>query len=108
MIANDTPANLKAQLGATVIEMRFADADVAQRAGGVLTGSFAGSVDVEGSMVRLSSDSGAGVLVDALRRLDAAGVEPATLSVREPSLDDVFLTLTGRHAEAGPTEGGAA
>jgi ABC-2 type transport system ATP-binding protein len=107
VIANDTPANLKAQLGATVIEMRFDDAGVAQRAGGVLTGSFAGSVDVEGSMVRLSSDSGASVLVDSLRRLDAEGVEPATLSVREPSLDDVFLSLTGHHAEAEPTEGGA-
>ena len=108
VIANDTPANLKAQLGATVIELRFADAVVAERAGATLTGSFAGSLDVEGSMVRLSSDSGAGVLVDALRRLDADGVEPTTLSVREPSLDDVFLTLTGRHAEDVASEGGAA
>jgi ABC-2 type transport system ATP-binding protein len=108
VIANDTPANLKAQLGATVIELRFVDADVADRARGILSASFPGSLDVEGSMVRLTSDRGAGVLVDALRRLDAAGVEPTTLSVREPSLDDVFLTLTGRHAEGGSTEGGAA
>ena len=35
-------------------------------------------------------------------------LEPATLTVREPSLDDVFLTLTGRHAEPSGTEGGAA
>jgi daunorubicin resistance ABC transporter ATP-binding subunit len=108
VIANDTPANLKSQLGATVIELRFADGGVAERAGAILTGSFAGSLDVEGTMVRLSSDSGAGVLVDALRRLDADGVEPTTLSVREPSLDDVFLTLTGHHAEDVPIEGGAA
>jgi oleandomycin transport system ATP-binding protein len=41
------------------------------------------------------------VLVEVLRRLDAdgAGVEPDTLSVREPSLDDVFLALTGHRAE---------
>jgi ABC-2 type transport system ATP-binding protein len=40
-------------------------------------------------------DSGPAVLA-AVRRLDAAGVEPTAISVREPSLDDVFLTLTGR------------
>jgi hypothetical protein len=36
--------------------------------------------------------------MDALRSLDADRIEPLTLTVREPSLDDVFLTLTGRHA----------
>ncbi|HWC69818.1 MAG TPA: daunorubicin/doxorubicin resistance ABC transporter ATP-binding protein DrrA, partial [Actinomycetota bacterium] len=51
--------------------------------------------------VRVSSNRGAHVLVEVLRRLDAdgAGVEPDTLSVREPSLDDVFLALTGHRAE---------
>ena len=39
------------------------------------------------------------VLVDALRTLDAEGLSPETLAVREPSLDDVFLALTGRRAE---------
>ncbi len=43
------------------------------------------------------------VLVDVLRRFDADGVEPDTLSVREPSLDDVFLALTG-HRGRGATE----
>jgi ABC-2 type transport system ATP-binding protein len=38
-------------------------------------------------------------LVDVLRELDGAGLAPATLAVHEPSLDDVFLALTGRHAE---------
>jgi ABC-2 type transport system ATP-binding protein len=38
-------------------------------------------------------------LVDVLRELDGAGLAPATLAVHEPSLDDVFLSLTGRHAE---------
>jgi hypothetical protein len=35
-----------------------------------------------------------------LRELDSQGIVPATLTVRQPSLDDVFLTLTGRHVEA--------
>jgi hypothetical protein len=44
------------------------------------------------------------VLIDALRALDAQGSAPDGLTVREPSLDDVFLALTGRHAEAAPDE----
>jgi hypothetical protein len=39
------------------------------------------------------------LLVDVLRELDGAQLAPATLAVHEPSLDDVFLALTGRHAE---------
>jgi ABC-2 type transport system ATP-binding protein len=42
------------------------------------------------------------VLIEVLRELDANGIVPMTLTVRQPSLDDVFLTLTGRHVEADP------
>jgi ABC-2 type transport system ATP-binding protein len=50
--------------------------------------------------------------MDALRALDTAGLTPTGLVVREPSLDDVFLTLTGHRAEpevpaAEPTRGAA-
>jgi ABC-2 type transport system ATP-binding protein len=102
VIANDTPARLKAQLGDTVVEVSFADETVATRALGLLDGDMGGPVDREGSKIRISSAQGPRVLVDVLRRFDAGGVEPTTLSVREPSLDDVFLRLTGRHAEAEP------
>jgi hypothetical protein len=37
--------------------------------------------------------------MEALRSLDQRGVTPATFALREPSLDDVFLALTGRRAE---------
>ncbi len=49
--------------------------------------------------VQLKVDDGARVVLDVVRALDAAGVEPETLEVREPTLDDVFLTLTGHKAE---------
>jgi len=52
-------------------------------------------------MLRLSSDSPR-VLMDVLRTLDGQRISPSSLTVREPSLDDVFLALTGHHAE--PTE----
>jgi oleandomycin transport system ATP-binding protein len=43
-----------------------------------------------------------------LRQLDDEGVLPTTLSLREPSLDDVFLALTGHSAEEAPPEEGSA
>jgi len=42
----------------------------------------------------------AGVIVDAVRRLDQAGVGIEDIVVRRPTLDDVFLALTGHAAEA--------
>ena len=47
---------------------------------------------------------GAAVLTDALRRLDAAQVTLDDVGLRRPTLDDVFLTLTGKHAEEEPAE----
>jgi len=99
VIADDTPAQLKARLGSTVIELGFADAPTAARAHAVLTRAVAGSPELEGSTVRLTTHAGARLLVDALRALDGEGIVPATLAVRDPSLDDVFLALTGHHAE---------
>ena len=46
-------------------------------------------------------------LLVAVRRLDEAGIIVADLALRRPSLDEVFLTLTGRPAEAEPPEDGA-
>jgi ABC-2 type transport system ATP-binding protein len=97
VIANDTPAQLKMRLGSTVIEIGLADAASAGRAHDVLGVAF--EPELEDSTVRLTTHEGARVLVDALRALDGEGVVPATLTVREPSLDDVFLALTGHHAE---------
>jgi daunorubicin resistance ABC transporter ATP-binding subunit len=107
VIANDTPAALKAQLGRTVVEMSFVEEAIAERAAAAIATTARASIDREGRLLRVSSDLGARVLVEVLRLLDVAGIEPATLTVREPSLDDVFLALTGRHAEDG-TDGGAA
>ena len=59
--------------------------------------------------MRVTPPDGARLLLGVLRRLDTDGLEPANLAVREPSLDDVFLSLTGHHAEdAQPEEEAAA
>ncbi len=107
VIAHGTPAELKSQLGNTVIEMGFADEAASAKAHDLLTGSGAATPEREGALLRVVSAEGARILVQVLRRLDDEGLAPATLSVREPSLDDVFLSITGRHAEpAEPSDDG--
>ena len=103
VIANDTPVALKADLGSTVVEMEMSDTQVADRAVQIVTGRFEGRAESEGSLVRIASDQGAHALVEVLRALDVEHLEPVTLVVREPSMDDVFLTLTGHRAES-PTD----
>src|SRR5919198_1663566 len=107
VIADDSPGRLKARLGSTVIELGLADGAVAARAHGVLARAGDPSPELEGTTVRLSTHDGSRLVVDALRALDADGIVPATLVVREPSLDDVFLALTGRHAEPAEAEADA-
>jgi daunorubicin resistance ABC transporter ATP-binding subunit len=101
VIANDTPERLKAQLGSTVVELGFHEEGSAHRAAAVLEGTLPEGVEREGGVIRINSDAGAHILIDVLRTLDDHDLSPDTLAVREPSLDDVFLALTGHRAEAG-------
>jgi ABC-2 type transport system ATP-binding protein len=103
VIADDAPAQLKARLGSTVIEIGLADASSASRARDVLARAGTPAPELEDSTVRLTAHEGARLLVDALRALDGERIVPVTLTVREPSLDDVFLALTGHHAETEDT-----
>jgi len=103
VIANDTPAALKSQLGGTVIEMGMGKEAAAARAWEVLSRFESGHAERDGTTVRFTTSDGAGFLIEALRGLDAEKLAPVTLTVREPSLDDVFLSLTGHRAE--PAEG---
>jgi ABC-2 type transport system ATP-binding protein len=100
VVANDTPSALKHQLGSTVVEMGLGDEDAAVRARQLVAASFGENVEQDGITVRLTSDDGSKVLVGLLRSLDAEGLAPATVTVREPSIDDVFLALTGHRAES--------
>jgi ABC-2 type transport system ATP-binding protein len=99
VIANDAPSTLKARLGGTVIELTFGEEPDAVRACERLAGAVGEAVEREGALVRQTSDRGARTLMNALSSLEAAGLEPARVAVRDPSLDDVFLSLTGRRAQ---------
>jgi ABC-type multidrug transport system ATPase subunit len=97
VIAEGTPAELKSNLGDTVIEIGMSGEVEALRAQAALAG-LNGGPELEGITLRLSSESPK-VLMDVLRTLDGQGLSPSSLTVRDPSLDDVFLALTGHHAE---------
>jgi ABC-2 type transport system ATP-binding protein len=99
VIANDAPGALKARLGGTVIELTFGSETDAVLACEHLSGATGAAVGREEKLVHMTSHRGARTLIEALRSLEGADLEPAAVAVREPSLDDVFLELTGRHAE---------
>lgn len=98
VIAEGTPAELKAKLGSTVMELGLGDEAEAARAEPVLA-RVGVDPQREGAIVRFTTIDGARAALPVLRALDAAGLVPHTLEVREPSLDDVFLSLTGHHVE---------
>ncbi len=99
VIAEGTPAELKGDLGKTVIAITLSDHEEAARAAVTLAPLAGKAPLVEGSSVELTVEDGPKVAADALRALDQEGSTVVGLSLREPSLDDVFLQLTGHRAE---------
>jgi ABC-2 type transport system ATP-binding protein len=98
IIAAGTSSELKDQLGSTLVEVTVADGETAERAAAAL--GRLGPVEVaDGKVVSLKVDDGARSLPGIVRLLDAEGIDLAELAVREPTLDDVFLTLTGHRTE---------
>jgi ABC-2 type transport system ATP-binding protein len=102
VIADDTPAALKGRMGSTVTELGMSNVQEAAHAEALISGLAGSRIERDGAALRITSEEGARVLIEVLRVLDAGGIVPSTLAVREPSLDDVFLALTGRHVEAAP------
>ncbi len=98
-IAEGTAAELKRRLGGTVLELSVAEDHEVQPAAEILEALELGRVAREGRTLRVNVNDGTRALIAAVRALDADGIEPAGAAVREPSLDDVFLALTGRRAE---------
>ncbi|TMK85873.1 MAG: ATP-binding cassette domain-containing protein [Actinobacteria bacterium] len=102
VIADDTPAALKSRLGSTVTELGIGSEEEAARAASLVVGVPESRSESDGPILRITSQDAAKVLIEVLRTLDANGITPTTLSVRQPSLDDVFLALTGKHVEEEP------
>jgi ABC-2 type transport system ATP-binding protein len=97
VIAEGTPNELKGRFGSTVIEVTFIDGAATRRAAEPL--ARLGDLVVDGKEVRVSVVDGPRAMLDAVRVLDTERLEPLTMALREPTLDDVFLTLTGHAAD---------
>ncbi len=102
IVASGTAEELKRRVGGEVLEVRLADAGQASRARAALEPMAAGPVRVEGALVSVPVRHPSGAVVHAVRRLDAAAVEAEDVALRRPTLDDVFLVLTGHAAGADP------
>ena len=100
VIAEGTPASMKADLGATVLEVGLASIDDARRTAAVLDTLGPHRAMVSGTLVEVTVDDGPRAAMAGLRSLDAAAISPTTFNLRQPSLDDVFLSLTGHRTEA--------
>ena len=108
VIAEGTSAELKSQMGATTLELSFSDIPTATKAAEMLRPLATSSPRLDGTQLELSVDEGPPALIDALRALDRAGLALASVVLREPSLDDVFLALTGHRSTPGdPGDPGA-
>ena len=97
VIARGTAAELKAGLGATIVEIAIPDDRGAERAGHVL--EAIGPTNLNGHTLEVKVEGGGRDVLEVVRVLDREGIFPDTLLVREPTLDDVFLSLTGHKAE---------
>ena len=96
VIAEGTAAELKGRLGRTIVEITFADTPTAGTAERVV--APLGETSVVTDTVSVRVEDGSSALFAVVRLLDSARIAATNVVVREPSLDDVFLTLTGRSA----------
>jgi ABC-2 type transport system ATP-binding protein len=108
VIAEGTSGELKARVGGERLELTLEEGVGLEDAARVLERyAHADSgvrVDAERRHLVATVAGGAGLLAAVVRDLDAAGVRVDELGLHRPTLDDVFLTLTGRAAEPGFTE----
>ena len=101
LIAEGTSDELKAQVGGDRLEIRLDDASAKEAALAALRPVADGRVQIDDEMVRLSLAHRRGEIAEVVRLLDDAGVAIDDIAVGRPTLDDVFLTLTGHRAENG-------
>jgi ABC-2 type transport system ATP-binding protein len=102
IVAEGTPAALKAEVGRPTVEAIPASEDDLPRTAGILERFGERVASTKGVAVRLN-DGRVG-LYEIVRALDADGLEAENIQIHQPSLDDVFLAKTGRSLEGAAEE----
>ncbi len=97
VVAQGSPAELKERVGADVLDLHTREASTLSRAADVLDRLHIGtpSIDPETQRCSIDAPQGSGVLALVVRALDDAGIDIEDITVRQPTLDEVFLKLTG-------------
>jgi ABC-2 type transport system ATP-binding protein len=99
VIAGGTSDELKGQIGGERLDVRLEDPADAERAVSALAGMCIERPSIADHTVSAAVTQHSGVIAEAVRRLDQAGVGIDDIGLHRPTLDDVFLALTGRPAE---------
>ena len=101
VIARGSADQLKAQIGGERVEVVVHEKDLLATATAVLRSFSKGesTVDQHTRRITIPVTGGAKLLAEVIRELDARGVEIDDIGLRRPTLDDVFVSLTGHHAE---------
>lgn len=99
VIAKGTPAELKSGLGSTVIDLEMNSVDEALRVADLFKSKTGTRPRLIESKVELPLEHGPSQVRYLLEIMEAADLMPHRLDLRDPSLDDVFLTLTGHPTE---------
>jgi ABC-2 type transport system ATP-binding protein len=111
VIAEGTSDELKTRVGGEVLAIRVADRSTVSAAAGAVLGLGPGGGKADNNTGEIAvpvGDDGTGILTEAVRRLDAEKIQLADIALRRPSLDDVFLALTGHAAEGTEPDGDGA
>ena len=103
IVAEGTPAALKAQVGRPTLEAVPAETGQMDRLGAVLA-RFGDPLPVSNGSAAVRLADGTEELADVVRRLDSEGIKVADLQLHAPSLDDVVLAKTGRSLEGAGDE----
>jgi ABC-2 type transport system ATP-binding protein len=106
IIARGTADELKAQVGGERIEVVVHSRDDIQRAAQVLSSEAGSEASIDGHVRKITvpAKGGARRLAQVVRDLDEAQITIDDIALRRPTLDDVFLMLTGHAAEIAPTQ----
>jgi ABC-2 type transport system ATP-binding protein len=97
IVARGTPQELKREVAGDMVLMSLHASDAPARVVRLLRPQpFVRELSADGDLLRLYVDNGGAALPELLRLLDRDGIRPRSLSLSEPTLDDVFLRQTGR------------